>query len=83
MAHFTLQPTHTLHLTTEEFVLVSKGLNALTTPDGVTPLPAAQKLRDYLSRARATQTIQLAEPAHRLLEKLPPADHDYFKETAG
>ncbi len=76
MAHLQVYHMIEVQLTSREFCLISKALNSLETDDGA-PLPAAQKLRDDLTRSRANQTIQIAKPAHQVLEKLPPKHHDY------
>lgn len=76
MAELSVTPVILLRLTSQEFCLISKGLNALTTRDGE-PMPIAQKLRDDLTRSRAKQSIDMAIPAERVLAKLPPVGHDY------
>ena len=79
MACITVTPIHRLELSSAELVLISKGLNLLTTLDG-RKLPDAQMLRDTLTRQRANQTMQMFEQAKDVLAKLPPRDHDYFAE---
>lgn len=79
MAQLTVQPIIRLTLSSEEFTLISKGLDSLERSDG-SKLPSAQKLRDEMTRHRAQQSVGIAKSAHGVLGLLPPKGHDYGED---
>lgn len=67
MAELNVITTLQIRLSSPEFALVIKGLNMLKTANG-DYLPVAQKLRNELIHARATQTISMVKASDAALE---------------